>query len=92
MAGNSTIVNNLKIKIMSAYEQNLKVEIYNLRGQNIKNFNNLIPGNGEKTILWNGKNKSDKNISNGVYIIKFMAGNSTIVKKLTVLNSSNRIH
>ena len=85
----SLINNNLKIKVISAYEQNLKIEIYNLLGQNLKSFNDNIPGNGEKVILWNGKNKLNKNISNGVYIIKLNAGNSTIIKKLTVLNSSN---
>lgn len=51
--------------------QNPKIEIYNVKGQKVRNFNleNTI---GENSILWNGKDSSNKSVSSGVYFYQLM--------------------
>ena len=60
----TTISYDLKGKVNSA-----KINIYNLKGQQIKTF--ILPTSINKqqaTVIWNGKNKTGEQISSGVYL------------------------
>jgi hypothetical protein len=57
-------------------------EIYNIKGQRVKQFTNL---NNRTSIVWNGKDDNSANTASGIYFIKFEykqdGASKTITKK-----------
>gem|GEM_PF-559541 len=67
--------------------KNAKIEIYNLKGQEIKTFSintsTLTPIN---TIIWNGKDDKNNSVSSGIYLYKLnVNGKTEAVKKCLLL-------
>ena len=88
---NPTIYKNSKIeiKMLSTSKQSVDVNIYNILGQNIINWNIHINDPGETKILWDRKNNNRNIVSNGVYFIELVSQNKRIVKKITLLKPSD---
>ncbi|MBI9032376.1 T9SS type A sorting domain-containing protein [bacterium] len=59
------------------------IKIYNLKGQLVKEFNNLT--SNETHIVWNGRDNKNKAIPSGIYLTKLLVGSSHLVKKITLL-------
>ncbi len=59
------------------------LKIYNLKGQLIREFNNLT--SNDRQILWNGTNSNNQEIPSGIYLTKLVSGSSQLVKKVTLL-------
>lgn len=59
------------------------LKIYNLKGQLVKEFNNLT--SQDTHIVWKGRDKNNNEIPSGIYLTKLVAGSSRIVKKVTLL-------
>ncbi len=59
-----------------------KIEIYNVKGQLIKQF--LIT-NHQSSVEWEGTDESGKPVSNGIYLYKLIAANKSITKKMILL-------
>jgi len=61
------------------------LEIFNLKGQIVKQLvSEQLPA-GQHTIIWNGKDNSNKAVSSGIYIYKMKSGNYTSTKKMLLL-------
>ena len=58
--------------------QNIKIDIYNIKGQKIINLVDKFSTPGKYTVNWNGYSKSGKIISSGVYFYKLVADDKTI--------------
>jgi calcineurin-like phosphoesterase family protein/flagellar hook capping protein FlgD len=78
---------NLSTTIKYNLPQKSKVElkIFNILGQEIKTlyYGTQTPGN--KSIVWNGKNQSNKVISSGIYFYYLKVGESVKVRKMIVM-------
>ncbi|MBC8384915.1 MAG: T9SS type A sorting domain-containing protein [Candidatus Cloacimonetes bacterium] len=62
--------------------KNLRVEIYNIKGQKVKTLINEDMERGIWKKIWNGKDNNDKPVSSGVYLYKLnVNGQTKSVKK-----------
>ncbi|MCK4978796.1 MAG: T9SS type A sorting domain-containing protein, partial [Candidatus Delongbacteria bacterium] len=64
---------------------NVRLEIYNLRGQLVKTLVNEVQETGEYTTSWNGTDNSNKPVSSGVYLYKMKSANYTATKKMILM-------
>jgi len=62
--GSSTIQINV-----AKNEPNLKVEIYNLRGQKVKTLHNGFQASGLHELVWNATNENGTSVSSGIYFL-----------------------
>ncbi|MCF7793892.1 MAG: T9SS type A sorting domain-containing protein [Candidatus Cloacimonetes bacterium] len=66
-------------------EQEIELEIYNMKGQLVRN---LVQGQftaGNHSITWDGKDDSGKSVSSGLYFYKLIATDQVISKKMLLL-------
>ena len=62
--------------------KNAKLEIYNLRGQRVRQFSIF---NSQSSIKWDGTDDNNKPVSSGIYFYKLKAGDFQKVKKMILL-------
>lgn len=63
-------------------DQRAKLTIYNLKGQKVRQFSNII---NQNSIVWKGKDQSGNSVSSGIYFYKLEAGKTTLQKKMLLL-------
>ncbi|MCD4796332.1 MAG: T9SS type A sorting domain-containing protein [Candidatus Cloacimonetes bacterium] len=65
--------------------ENAELEIYNMKGQKVKQLvNEQLPA-GQHSVVWNGMDDSGKSVSSGIYFYKMKSGNYTSTKKMILL-------
>ncbi|MCK4654556.1 MAG: T9SS type A sorting domain-containing protein [Candidatus Cloacimonetes bacterium] len=64
---------------------NVKLTVYNVKGQKVTMLVDKHFENGSHTVTWNGKDEAGKNVSSGIYFYKISAGKETQVKKMLLL-------
>ncbi len=70
-----------------------EVEIFNIKGQQIKNYSilpeQLLPsygsGNNQFSIIWNGTDNLNQPVPSGVYFCKLKYGSETVSRKMVLL-------
>lgn len=62
-----------------------KLEIYNLKGQKVKQIVNKNLDSGRHEFVWNGKNDDNQQVASGVYFYSLTHKDQSIVKKMIVL-------
>lgn len=55
--------------------QQVIINIFNIKGQKIKEFNNI---KGNNQLIWDGYNNDHQKVSSGIYFIKLNIGNRTV--------------
>jgi hypothetical protein len=63
----------------------VKVEVYNLKGQLVRTLVDQRVNQGRYTVVWNGDNSSGQIVSSGVYFVKMTAGKFKQVRKMTLV-------
>ena len=66
-------------------EGNVKLEIYNIKGQKVKTLVNEILPAGEHSAIWDGKDSNDKQVGSGIYFYKLKTGDYQKVRKMLLL-------
>lgn len=79
----STTLTTIKLNLRK--KNNVKIKIYNLKGQRVRYLTDKTLQAGEHTITWNGRNDNGKLISSGIYYYKVETNNNTKLKKIVVL-------
>ncbi len=74
-----------KIRFSVAEKADVKLRIYNVRGQLVRTLVNDKLDEGMHMIDWRGKNDSDRSVGSGVYFYKLEIGNDRFVKKMLLL-------
>lgn len=64
---------------------NVRLDIYNLKGQKVKSLVNEVQDSGKHTIIWQGDNQTGDAVSSGVYLYKLKASGKEEVKKMTLM-------
>lgn len=59
-----------KIKFALPQRASVTLEIYNIRGSNVKTLVDGIEEPGFHTVIWDGKNSSGGNVSSGIYLCR----------------------
>ncbi len=63
----------------------VSINVYNTKGQIVKNLCNEERNPGTFQLVWNGKDSNNKKCSSGVYFIRMNAGEYNSVKKVMLL-------
>jgi len=63
----------------------VKIQVFNILGQKVRNLVDEKQDAGYKTISWDGKDDNGKEVSSGIYFYRIVAGNFVKYKKMTLL-------
>ncbi|MCD6329267.1 MAG: heparinase II/III family protein [Candidatus Cloacimonetes bacterium] len=75
-----------EISFTLAVPQNVKIEVFNLKGQKVTVLTNEDYGIGSHSVIWDGKNQSGKKVANGTYLYKiYFDKGDTILRKVNIL-------
>lgn len=66
-------------------ESDVKLSIYNVKGQKVKSLVNSRFTKGQHSILWNGLDNNNSDVSSGIYFYKLETDSKTISKKMILL-------
>lgn len=75
----------IRFQISDGSEQDVRIEIYNAKGEKIKTLDPYLSSNKQYIAVWNGKNYADKSVSSGIYFYKLKSGKTTIVRKMVLM-------
>ncbi|MCK4652915.1 MAG: T9SS type A sorting domain-containing protein, partial [Candidatus Cloacimonetes bacterium] len=73
------------IKYSLKEESQVKLEIFNIKGQKVRTLIDTEQDAGYYQVLWNGKDNSEKSVSSGIYFYRFKAGKYTKTEKMLLL-------
>ncbi|MCK5051126.1 MAG: T9SS type A sorting domain-containing protein [Candidatus Cloacimonetes bacterium] len=63
----------------------VSLEIFNMKGQKVKQLINSQFSAGQHSAIWNGKDDNNKTVSSGIYFYKFKTGDYQATKKMLLL-------
>ncbi|MFW5627772.1 MAG: C10 family peptidase [Candidatus Cloacimonadaceae bacterium] len=63
----------------------VSLDIYNLKGQLVKSLVKGEMPSGEHTIVWNGRDNSDREVASGVYFLRMNAGKYSSSRKMIMM-------
>jgi hypothetical protein len=66
-------------------EGNVKLDIYNIKGQKVKTLLDCHMSPGRSEMIWNGRDDNRKRVSSGVYFYKLQTPSKSYVKKCMLL-------
>lgn len=75
----TTLIFNLK------EDSDVKLQIYNIRGQLVRTLHNGWFTKGDYKVVWNGRNEFGKRVSSGLYFASFRTNRETQITKLLLL-------
>jgi hypothetical protein len=61
------------------------IEIYNIKGQQVRTLVNEVFPAGSHSVLWDGRDNHDKPVSSGLYFYTLKAGTFSSVKKMILI-------
>ena len=65
--------------------QTIRIDIFDLLGQNIQSFTNDYNEPTSNQFLWNGKNMGGQNVASGIYFIKITGQEKSSNQKVTII-------
>ncbi len=68
-----------------ANDSKVTIEVYNLLGQKVKTLVDDIVSHGNHSVVWNGKDDSNKQVASGVYFYKMKNGKYSKTKKMVLM-------
>ncbi len=63
----------------------VSVDIYNIKGQIVRNLAKKSMKAGEHNIVWNGKDDNNKIQASGIYFVRINSGNESSIHKMAML-------
>ncbi|MCL2062938.1 MAG: T9SS type A sorting domain-containing protein [Candidatus Cloacimonetes bacterium] len=73
------------IKFNIAVESIVSIDIYNIRGQRVRNLLNESMNVGFHQVLWNGEDEYGRDVGSGLYFYVMRAGDFTTVRRMVLL-------
>ena len=65
--------------------ETVKIEIYNIKGQFVKQLTNKAYDKGKHSLVWDGKNNKNTNCGTGIYFYRMTAGKTTQSEKMMLI-------
>ncbi|MCK4655272.1 MAG: T9SS type A sorting domain-containing protein, partial [Candidatus Cloacimonetes bacterium] len=66
-------------------ESKVELNIYNIKGQKVKQLINDQLSAGQHLVVWDGMDTNDKQVSSGIYFYKLEAGDYQKVRKMVLV-------
>lgn len=63
----------------------VKLCVYNIKGQKVKELLNGNMAKGHHKIVWNGRDGNNRSVSSGIYFLKLESGGNTSVRKAMLM-------
>ncbi|MEA2095611.1 MAG: FlgD immunoglobulin-like domain containing protein [Candidatus Cloacimonadota bacterium] len=63
----------------------VNLEVFNIKGQKVKQLVNEQLSAGEHQVIWNGKDDNGKTVTSGIYFYKMKSGSYTSTKKMILM-------
>ncbi|MCL2064423.1 MAG: T9SS type A sorting domain-containing protein [Candidatus Cloacimonetes bacterium] len=73
------------IRFNVAVESIVSIDIYNIRGQRVKNLLDKSYERGSHTLVWDGKDDDGKELGSGVYLYQMIAGDVVETRRMVLL-------
>jgi hypothetical protein len=73
------------IEFFVSIETNVRLEIYNLRGQRVRTLVNGVQSAGRNVVQWNGTDDTDAPVSAGIYLLQLQAGAERLTRRIILL-------
>ncbi len=68
-----------------AEENDVILEIYNIKGQKVNSLVNDLQSAGKHSVIWSGTDENNKLVSSGLYFYKLRAGSKIQTKKMIMI-------
>lgn len=79
-------VNETKIHFsLSPESEKCKIEIFDILGRRIKQFNHLLCSKGENDVTWDGTDENGKFLSNGIFFVVYENGKDRLTQKVILI-------
>ncbi|NQV18861.1 MAG: T9SS type A sorting domain-containing protein, partial [Armatimonadetes bacterium] len=62
--------------------ENAKIEIYNIKGQKVKQFSDI---RNKTSVIWDGLDDNGKSVSSGQYVVKLQQNGKETATKIMLL-------
>ena len=63
----------------------VKLVIYNIKGQKVKTLMDCYTSSGDFELIWNGKDDNNKPVSSGIYLYKLQVNDKTLAARKCIL-------
>jgi hypothetical protein len=73
------------ISFSLASDENISLDIYNLKGQKVKSFINGFMSKGSHTVVWDGKDNNGKQVGSGIYFSRVKGEKTTSTHKMLLM-------
>ncbi|HOD54021.1 MAG TPA: FlgD immunoglobulin-like domain containing protein, partial [Candidatus Cloacimonadota bacterium] len=73
-----------KISFILSRDEEIRLSIYNIKGQKVKDLYSGKKEAGQHSIEWDGKDNHHKEVSSGIYLYKLETKTSSIQRKMTL--------
>ena len=73
------------VKFSLSQPTNVRIDVYNIKGEKVKTLVNEELDAAYHTIIWNGDDAYGRNVGSGVYFYKMRAGKYTSTKKMILM-------
>lgn len=65
--------------------QDISLNIYNIKGQKVRTLIDQVQESGNHSVVWNGRDDSNKAVTSGIYFYKMKSGKYSSSKKMILL-------
>ena len=73
------------ISFATTKESNVRIDIYNVRGQRVKVLVNDIYTAGYHNVEWNGKDENDRDVASGVYFYRMQSNDFNQTRRMVLM-------
>ena len=77
--------NTIKVSFNLNKNQQIKLEIYNIKGQKIKTLLDKKVETGKHSLSWTGRDQNERLVSSGIYFIKLQVDSKIRTNKILIL-------
>ncbi len=75
----------IRFSVLTDMKAPVFMEIYNIKGQLVRNLASRVDGKGEYGVYWNGKDNLEKQAVSGIYFYKIQIGKYLLTGKMIML-------
>jgi len=73
------------IKFNLPKTSNVKLDVYNIKGQHVRTLENGLLNQGVHSVVWNGTDDNNQNVASGVYFYRLTANGQSETKKMLLM-------
>lgn len=76
---------NTSIRFNLAKDSDIALDVYNVKGQLVKNIHTGFAKKGQQSFMWNGTDTDNKSVSSGIYFYRLHENGQTHINKMILV-------